>query len=388
MKAFERFDAIQGFSDEEIMMLEQVRRLADDVLLREAETNEENGTFPFKSMAALQQLGMFGVCIPEQFGGTPITYKAYLNAVQMISEACSASGIIFGTTMALVHPLKMHGTEEQKARILPKIAEGAIGALALTEPHAGSDATDPKTTFTPDGDNIVVSGNKIFITSGDVADFILVFGKWKSTDEHNGKLSALIIDKGTPGFNVLGRERKMGMHASSTASLAFEDCKVAREQLVGLPGDGLKIMLDTLNKSRPSVAAHALGIARAAFKDAVSYANERAQGGKPIIRHQAIQFMLADYLAELIQTQSLMNYVGDLVDDGQNDIGAESSMIKIKASDLAMRLTTDAVQVHGGSGYCKPQRVERLMRDAKITQIWEGTNQIQRGVIGRSLITS
>jgi len=215
----------------------------------------------------------------------------------------------------------------------------------------------------------------------------MVFGLWAGEDDHNGKLTAVIVEKGSEGFNIIGTETKMGMRASSTVSLAFDSCRISRTNLIGQPGDGLKVMIDTLNKSRPSVAAHALGIARAAFRDSVNHANERVQGGKPIIRHQVIQFMLADHLSDLIQTQSLMNYVADLVDAGLNDIGTESSMLKVQASDLAMRLTTDAVQVHGGSGYCKDLRIERLMRDAKITQIWEGTNQIQRSVIGRSLIS-
>ena len=386
MNILERHESFQGYSEEEVMLLEQVCRLASNVLMPEAEKNEEVCAFPYTSMKALQEIGLFGLCIPEEFGGTPVSYKAYLRVIQIISEACSASGIIFGTTMALIHPLKMHGTDAQHQWIFPRILDGAIAAIALTEPHAGSDASNPRTKFRTEGDDVVISGSKIFITSGDVADFILVFGKWDSDDDHNGELTAILVDTKTPGFSVTGKERKMGMNASSTVTLSFDDCRVPRGNVLGLPGAGMKIMIDTLNKSRPSVAAHALGIASAAFKDSVAYANERVQGGKPIIRHQAIQFMLADHATSLVQAQSLMGYVADLVDAGLNDIGAESSMLKVAASDLAMRLTTDAVQVHGGSGYCKDLRIERLMRDAKITQIWEGTNQIQRGVIGRALI--
>jgi len=258
--------------------------------------------------------------------------------------------------------------------------------LAITEPTAGSDATDMKTRFRPDGDAIVIDGGKIFISTGDVADLILLFGKWTEIDDPRRAISALIFEKGTPGFSVVRTEEKMGMRASATAALSFDGCRVPRANLLGTPGDGLRILLASLNRSRPSVAAHALGIATAAFKDMIAYTNVRRQSGRKIVEFQGNQFMIADLATELAFCETWLDYVAGLVDSGASDFGLEASMAKLRASDLAMRLTTDAVQMHGGYGYCRDYRVERLMRDAKITQIWEGTNQVHRQLIGRSFV--
>ncbi len=206
-------------------------------------------------------------------------------------------------------------------------------------------------------------------------------------DDAKGAISALILEKGTPGFSVVRTEDKMGHRASSTAALAFDGCRVPRANLLGAPGEGLKLLLASLNKSRPSIAAHALGIARAAFEDMVDYMNERRQSGRRIVEFQGIQFMLADLATDLAMCEAWLDHVADLVDGGASDFGLEASMPKMRASDLAMRIATEAVQMHGGYGYCKDYRVERLMRDAKITQIWEGTNQIHRQLIGRSFVT-
>ena len=303
-----------------------------------------------------------------------------------ISQACAATGIIWATNYHGMKPLIDWGTEEQKQRLLPRIAQGGLGALAITEPGAGSDATGMRTSFREEGDQIVVNGTKTFITSGDVADLYLLFGKWEGIPDAKQSISALILEKGTPGLSVVRLEDKMGMRASSTATIAFDNCTVPRANLLGLPGDGLKILFASLNKSRPSIAAHALGIARAAFNDAVSYINDRQQSGRRILEFQGIQFMVADLAAELALVESWLWQVAQWVDSGAQDFGIEASLLKMKASDLAMRVTTDAVQLLGGYGYCKDFRVERLMRDAKITQIWEGTNQIHRQFIGRSFL--
>jgi alkylation response protein AidB-like acyl-CoA dehydrogenase len=276
------------------------------------------------------------------------------------------------------------GNEEQKQRLLPRIADGGLGALVITEPQAGSDATAMTTRFAPDGDEIVIDGAKQFITSGDVAELLLLFGKWSEIDGDRAAISALIVEKGTPGLSVTGHEEKMGLHASSTVSLAFDGCRVPRTNLLGEPGQGLAILLASLNKSRPSIAAHALGIADAAFTDMVDYMNQRQAGGRHIVEFQGNQFMLADLAGELALTETWLDHVAGLVDDGVDDIGIEASLAKLRASDLAMRMSTEAVQMHGGSGYIRGTRCERLMRDAKITQIWEGTNQIHRQLIGRS----
>ncbi len=240
------------------------------------------------------------------------------------------------------------------------------------------------TRFSPDGDAVVVNGGKIFITNGDVADLVLLFGKWAGISDPRAAVSALIVEKGTPGFTIGRTEEKLGHRASSTASLAFADCRVPRANLLGAPGAGLKLLLSSLNTSRPSVAAHALGIARAAFEDAVAYVNGRTQSGRAVIDNQGIQFLLADMATDLALAEAWLWHVGRLVDSGATDFAVEASMLKLRASDVAMRIATDAVQLHGGYGYCQDYRVERSLQHAKITQIWEGTNQIHRQFIGRS----
>jgi len=334
----------------------------------------------------MKALGLNGIFIPEAYGGSPVSYRCSLEVVRLISEACASTGIIFGATSAAAKPVAEFGSEELKRRFLPPLVEGGLAALAITEPHAGSDAGQMRTSLRPDGDDVVINGTKIFITTGDVADFVLLFGKWTELGSDPRATSAILVEKGTPGFEVLRLEKKMGTNASSTAALAFADCRVPRGNLLGRPGDGLRILFATLNKSRPAVAAQALGIASAAFNDMVSYGNERTAWGKRVIEHQANLFTVADYATEMLSVRILLDHVGRLVDEGAGDIDVEASMVKVKASDLAMRLTTDAVQFHGGHGYCRDHRVERLMREAKITQIWEGTNQIQRQLIGRDFL--
>lgn len=386
MKSFARFEQSRNWTTEESMILEEVSKLATSVIAPNAQGYDERKAFPWPTFALFKEMGLNGIFVPEEYGGSPVSYRCFLEIVRIISEACASTGIIFGTTGAVTKPLLEFGTEAQKQRFLPIIAQGGLGAMAITEPHAGSDGGNIRTRFEPDGDDIVINGGKIFITTGDVADVLLLFGKWSELENSPKAVSAVIVEKGTPGFDAVRLEEKMGTHASSTAELAFTNCRIPRANLLGQPGDGMKIMVNVLNKSRPSVAAQALGIASGAFKDAVAYANERQQGGKKIIGHQAIAFMLADIAVELLATRTLIDHVGQLVDNGVADISVEASILKVKASDLAMRVTTDVVQVFGGHGYVKGNRAERLMREAKVTQIWEGTNQIQRQVISRDLI--
>ena len=386
MKVFERLDDSLVLAQEERMIVESVRTLARDVIAPRAEQHDRSAAFPADNVKAINALGLNAMFIAEAYGGAPLSYAAYLACVREISKACAATGIIWATNFHGIKPLVDFGAEEQKKRLLPRIAQGGLAALAITEPGAGSDATGMKTRFRPAGQEIVVDGGKTFITNGDVADLILLFGKWSEIDDDRRSISALILEKGTPGLSVVRTEDKMGIRASGTATLAFDGCRVPRANLLGVPGDGLKLLLASLNKSRPSVAAHALGIARAAFEDAVTYINERRQSGKRIIEFQGIQFLLADLASELAQCEAWLWHVARLVDGGAEDIGIEASMLKLRASDLAMRIATEAVQLHGGYGYCKDYRVERLMRDAKITQIWEGTNQIHRQLIGRSFL--
>jgi alkylation response protein AidB-like acyl-CoA dehydrogenase len=386
MKVLEQLERQRNWSDEDRMVLDQVQRVADAILAPSAEHYDRSGDFPFKNIEALNELGLNAIFVPEAYGGSPMSYRLYLAVVKIIAEACAATGIIYATNYHGMKPLIDFGNEEQKKRLLPRIAEGGLGSLAITEAGAGSDATGMKTSFRPDGDHIVIDGSKLFITSGDRADLILLFGKWSEIEDPRKAISVVIFEKGTAGFEVTRLEDKMGHRASSTAAISFDRCRVPRANLIGQPGEGLKILLASLNKSRPSIAAHALGIARAAFKDMVTYTTQRRQSGQRIIDFQGNQFTLADLATELAFTENWLDYVADLVDSGAKDFGLEASMAKLRASDLAMRMSTEAVQMYGGYGYCKDYRVERLMRDAKITQIWEGTNQIHRQLLGRSFI--
>jgi acyl-CoA dehydrogenase len=354
MRVFERLAARRAYTDDERMVLDQVRRLCAEGIAPRAAALDASGEFPWENIRALNALGLNGLFVPEEYGGAPMSYRLYLAVVEAISAACASTGIVYATTFHGMKPLIDMGTEEQRARLLPRIAEGGLGALAITEPSAGSDATGMKTRFTEDGDSIVVNGGKIFISNGDVADLLLVFGKWDGIADPKAAISVLVMEKDSPGLSVVRLEDKMGHRAASTAALAFDGVRVPRANLIGNPGDGLKVLFASLNKSRP------------------------------IIDFQGNQFTLADLATEFAMTECWLDHVAAMVEAGEQDFGIEASMLKLRASDLAMRMTTEAVQMFGGYGYCRDHRVERLMRDAKITQIWEGTNQVHRQLIGRS----
>ena len=386
MSLFDQIDATLKLNDDEGMLVESVRKLAREQIAPRAAHYDSTGEFPHDNVKAINALGLNAMFIPEQYGGAQMSYAAYLECVREISKACASTGVIWATNFHAMKPLIDFGGEALKERLLPVLLDGGLASLTITEPTAGSDATGMKTEFRPEDDSIIVNGTKTFITNGAHADLYLLFGKWSEISDSKGSISVLVLEKGTPGLKVVREEDKMGLRASSTAALAFDNCRVPRANLIGNPGDGLKILLASLNKSRPSVAAHALGIARGAFEDAVAYINERKQSGRKIVEFQGIQFMLADMATDLAMCEAWLWHVARMVDGGAADFGVEASMLKMRASDLAMRIATDAVQLHGGYGYCKDYRVERLMRDAKITQIWEGTNQIHRQLIGRSFL--
>ena len=386
MELFDRIDAIPRLNDEERLVLDSVRALARDTIAPAAAGYDASGAFPWDNVQGINALGLNGIFIPEAYGGAGLSYAAYLACAREISAACASTGVIWATNFHAAKPLIDRGTEEQRERLLPIILEGGLAALVITESSAGSDATGMTTRFRPEGDEVVIDGTKQFITNGDAADLYLVFGKWEGLGDGKEAITGVFVTKDSAGLTPGPKEDKMGMRASATTSLVFEDCRVPRANVLGEPGQGLALLLASLNKSRPSVAAHALGIARTAFNDAVDYINERKQSRRRIIEFQGIQFMLADLATELAQCEAWLWYVASLVDGGVEDIGIEASMLKMRASDLAMRISTDAVQLHGGYGYIKEYRVERLMRDAKVTQIWEGTNQVHRQLIGRSFL--
>ena len=389
MHFLENMRAGVAWSDEERLLLEQVRRVCAETIAPNAAALDKSGDFPTENMARLNDLGLNGIFVPEAYGGTPMGYRVYLECVKLISEACASTGIIYATNFHAMKPLIDLGSEEQRARLLPRIAGGGMGALAITEATAGSDATGMRTRFTEDGDEIIVEGAKLFISNGDVADLILLFGKWAGEEDSKRAISALIVERDAPGLVVGRKEDKMGHRAASTVELRFEECRVPRANLLAGPGEGLPVLLTSLNKSRPSVAAHAIGIARAALADMVDYMNTREQSGRRVIDFQGNQFMLADLASELAMVETWLDHVarrieGGCIEAGDAHIGVEASIAKMRASDLAMRMATEAVQMHGGYGYISEYRPERLMRDAKITQIWEGTNQVHRQLIGRN----
>jgi len=386
MKIFDRIDAGLRLPEDEQMVLDSVRALSRDRIAPRAEHYDRTAEFPWEHVEAINALGLNGMFVPQEYGGAGLSYAVYLACVREMTKACASTGIIWATNFHAIKPLIDFGNEEQKKRILPKIVDGALASLCITEPTAGSDATGMTTRFEEDGDEIVIRGTKTFITNGPHSQVMIVFGKWAGIADSKRSISALVLERGNPGLSVLREEDKMGLRASSTATLAFDGYRVPRKNLMGEPGDGLKILLGSLNKSRPSVAAHALGIARAAFEEGVAYINERRQSGKRIAEFQGIQFMVADLATDLAQCEAWLWYVAKLVDEGVTDFGMEASMLKMRASDVAMRIATDAVQFHGGYGFCKDYKVERLFRDAKITQIWEGTNQVHRQLIGRSFM--
>lgn len=386
MKIFSQLEERRQWSEDERILLDQVRRVCDEVIAPNAARYDEEELFPQESVDALNRLGLNAIFVPETYGGAPMSYRLYLAVVQTIAEACASTGIIYATTFHGLKPLIDFGSEAQKRRLLPRIAQGGLGSLAITEAGAGSDATAMKLRFTPDGDDVVVDGTKLFITSGDTADLLLLFGKWSEIDDPKRAITALIVEKSTPGFDVERLEKKLGHRASSTAALSFSGARVPRANVLGAPGQGLELLLASLNKSRPSIAAHALGIATAAFKEMVVYMNTRAVARRRVIDFQSNQFLIADLASELAMTEAWLDYVADLIESGAGDFGVEASIAKLRASDLAMRMATEAVQMHGGYGYIREFKVERLMRDAKVTQIWEGTNQVHRQLIGRSFI--
>lgn len=386
MNVLERLDATLSLPEHEELVLNAVRRLARDRIAPRAAAYDRTGEFVWDNIKDINGLALNSMFVPEAYGGTELSYSAYLACCREISMACAATGITWATNFHATSPIVDFANEEQKQRWLPTIAEGGLAALALTEPGAGSDATAMKTRFRLEGDEIVIDGGKIFITNGDVADILVVFGKWTDIGDGKDAISIVVIEKGTPGLEVLRTEDKMGVRGSSTAALSFDGCRVPSSNLIGEPGKGLPMLFHFLNKSRPSVAAHALGIARGAFDDAVAYINQRKQSGRRILEFQGIQFMVADMATDLALCERWLWHVAQRIEQGDDEVGHESSILKLRASDLAMRITTDSLQLFGGYGFTKDLRAERLMRDAKITQIWEGTNQVHRQLIGRSFL--
>jgi butyryl-CoA dehydrogenase len=370
---------------------QQLRRLVHDFANREvapgAAERDESEHFDRALFDKMAEIGLTGIPWPEEYGGAGMDFLAYVIAVEELSRVCASTGVVLSAHTSLAGwPIYKFGTEEQKQKYLRKLAEGEwLGAYALTEPGSGSDAGAMRTTAVKDGDSYILNGNKVFITNGGAADVYVVFALTEPEKKTRG-VTAFIVEQGMPGFRVGKKEKKMGIRASTTVELIFEDCRVPAENRLGDEGFGFKIAMMTLDGGRNGIAAQAVGIAQGAFEQARAYALERKQFGQPIADLQAIQFKLAD-MATKIEASRLLTYQAAWLESSGLPYGKASAMSKVFASDTAMEVTTEAVQVFGGYGFIREYPVERMMRDAKITQIYEGTNEIQRLVIARHILS-
>jgi alkylation response protein AidB-like acyl-CoA dehydrogenase len=375
-----------GFTEEQLMIKDLCKQIAEDKIKPVRAELDETGEFPWEIVKILAESDLFGVSLPEEYGGMGGGVIETVIAVEELSKACGGIALAMAATGLGTYPILISGNDEQKAKYLPRIASGkSLAAFGLTEPSAGSDASGIQTTAVLDGDAYILNGTKQWITNGGDADINTVIAMTNKSKGARGA-SAFIVEKGTPGFTFGKKENKMGIRASSTRELIFQDCRVPKENLIAKEGMGFMVAMKTLDKSRPGVAAQALGIAAGALEESVKYTRERRQFGKPISSFQGLQFMLADMATQVEAARALVYQAARHIDSGAKDISRISAMSKVFASDTAMSVTTDAVQILGGYGYMKEYPVEKMMRDAKITQIYEGTNQIQREVIALSLI--
>lgn len=373
-------------TEDQLMIQKMAREFAEKEVAPGVAERDEKHYFDRKLADALGEAGLNGICFPEKYGGADGDYLSYILAIEELSKVDDGVGTACSVNVSLCGvPIFTFGTEEQKQKYLRPIAEGRhMGAFGLTEPNAGTDASAQQTIAVLDGDNYVINGSKIFITNGGEAETYVIFAM---TDKSKGVrgISAFILEKGMPGFTFGKREEKMGINSSITMELIFQDVRVPKANLLGKEGEGFKIAMATLDGGRIGIAAQALGIAQAALDHALKYSKERIQFGKPICANQAIAFMLAD-MATKVDAARLLVYRAAYLKEQGLPYSKEAAMAKMYASDIAMEVTTDAVQIFGGYGYSREYPVERLMRNAKITQIYEGTNQVQRMVISGAIL--
>lgn len=372
------------FTEEQEMMRKMVRDFAQAEIAPFIEKMEE-GEFPREILTKMGELGLMGIPIPAQYGGAEMDFTSYVIAINELSRVSATMGVILSVhTSVGTNPILYFGTEEQKQKYVPKLAAGQyLGAFCLTEPSAGSDAGSLKSRAVLDGDEYVLNGSKVFITNGGEADIYTVFA---STDPSKGTkgITAFLVEKGTPGLIIGKDERKMGLHGSRTVEITFDNMRVPKENLLGEEGQGFKIAMANLDVGRIGIAAQALGIAEAALEAAVAYAGEREQFGKKIASQQGIAFKLADMATKVEAAKLLVYRAADLRNRGLG-CGKEASMAKLFASGTAMEVAIEAIQVFGGYGYTEEYPVERYFRDAKVTQIYEGTSEVQRLVISKHL---
>jgi alkylation response protein AidB-like acyl-CoA dehydrogenase len=374
------------FTESQHLIRETARKFAEEELAPSASERDEKEEFPFDALKKLGELGFMGMMVPEAYGGAGLDTMSYALAIEEISKADASVGVIMSVHNSLVcYLLNEWGTESQKMKYLVPLARGSLlGAFALSEPEAGSDATNQKTTAIKGRDNYVLNGTKNFITSGSHADVIIAFA---ATDQLKGShgISAFIVEKGYPGFTIAKKEKKMGIRSSDTVSLSFQDCPIPLGNRISEEGFGFKLAMRALEGGRIGIAAQALGIAQAAFSASVAYSKQRKAFGHHLSELQAIQFKIAD-MATKIDAARLLIYRAAYLKDAHKPYGSTSAMAKLFASKTAVDTALEAIQIHGGYGYIKEYKVERYLRDAKITEIYEGTSEIQKIVISRSVL--
>lgn len=375
-------------TEEQNLIRDMVREFAEKEVGPSAAERDEQERFDRELMfGRLAELGLTGIVFPEKYGGAGADYISYAIAVEELSRVCASTGVTLSAHLSLgTNPIYLFGTEEQKQQFLVPMAQGEkMGAFGLTEPSAGSDAGGTKTTAVLDGSEWILNGTKVFITNAGEAEVYVVFARTdKAAQKHHG-ITAFVVEKGTPGFSFGKKEKKMGIRSSPTMELIFENCRIPKENLLGEEGKGFKVAMKTLDGGRIGIASQALGIAQGALDASVDYAKERKQFDVAIGTFQGVQFQLAD-MATQIEASRLLIYNAAYRASAGLSYSRESAMAKLMASETAMRVTTQAVQIHGGYGYTREFPVERMMRDAKITEIYEGTSEVQRIVIGASLI--
>ena len=373
-------------TEEQEMVRDVTRQYAEDKIRPVAAEIDREHKYPADIVRDLGEMGLMWVAVPEEYGGAGMDYVTYVHVVEEISRACASTGIIVSVNNSLAcHPIDVFGTEDQKKRFLTPLASGKrLGALTMTEPSAGSDPASIRTMIEDKGDHWLVNGTKNFCTNGAEAE-ILIFLGYSDRDAKNRGMTTLIVERDTPGFTIGKLEDKLGIRGSSTAELIFEDCRIPKENTLGKPGEGFKVCMVTLDAGRIGVASQALGIARAAIEDAITFSKERTQFGHPISHNQAIQWMFANMQMEYESARLLTLQAAAKKDRGER-YSLEAAMAKLKASEAANFCADRAVQIHGGYGYTSDYRVERYFRDARITEIYEGTSEVMRMVIARSML--
>jgi len=372
-------------TEEQQMIKETARRLAEEMIVPKRAELDEKEEFPWDILKEMAKLDLFGIFIPEAYGGLGFGCFENALAIEQIAWGCAGVATTYAANGLAAYPILLFGSEEQKKKYLSEIAKGKkLAAFALSESQAGSDAGAIQTTAAKDGNNYVINGIKQWITGGGEADIYVVIA---ITDKKKGTrgVSAFIVEKEDPGILFGKKERKMGIRASVTREIIFEDCRIPKERIIGREGLGFIVAMRTLDYSRPGVGALGVGLAQAALDEAIKYAKQRHQFGQPIISFQAVGHMLADMASQIEAARALVYAVCQYIDKKPKDFSKYSAMSKLIASDMAMKITTDAVQILGGCGYTKDYPVEKMMRDAKILQIYEGTNQIQRNIIAQAL---